>query len=271
MESHPGVAISLINGKRGHSARGLRLVAEDKAAQQLSRSATHSRVSSYNLLLSILYSVSGVRSHFGCAGEFVAECDEQRAECPRSPKRPDRILGAAFTLIELLVVISIIIVLAGLVLATSGYVVTKGRRSRAEAEIAAISAALESYKADNGIYPTDPATTEQLKATTTSPADYSPACRFLYKQLTGDDDGDPTTPAPANAKNYLSSALKPQMLSPSPAGPNTFIRDPFGNSYGYSTLKSVNTTSTDGYNPTFDLWSVADDTTGNQNKWIKNW
>jgi len=177
----------------------------------------------------------------------------------------------AFTLIELLVVISIIIVLAGLVLATSGYVATKGRRSRAEAEIAAMSAALEGYKADNGIYPTDPATTEQLKATNTNPADYSPACRFLYKQLTGDDDGDPTTPAPANAKDYLSSALKPQMLSPSPPGPNTFIRDPFGNSYGYSTLKSVNTTSTDGYNPTFDLWSVADDTTGNQNKWIKNW
>jgi prepilin-type N-terminal cleavage/methylation domain-containing protein len=69
----------------------------------------------------------------------------------------------AFTLIELLIVISIIVVLAGLVLATSGYVTTKGRRSRAEAEIAAISAALESYKADNGIYPQS-AMTDALKA-----------------------------------------------------------------------------------------------------------
>ena len=43
--------------------------------------------------------------------------------------------------------------LAGLILATSGYVQKKGPRSRAEAEIAALSAALESYKADNGIYP----------------------------------------------------------------------------------------------------------------------
>ena len=57
----------------------------------------------------------------------------------------------AFTIVELLIVIAIILVLAGLILATSGYVQTKAKRSRAEAEIAAISAALENYKADNGI------------------------------------------------------------------------------------------------------------------------
>ena len=68
----------------------------------------------------------------------------------------------AFTILELLIVISIIIVLAGLILATSGYVQKKGARSRTEAEIAAISAALENYKADNGIYPTDVSKTEML-------------------------------------------------------------------------------------------------------------
>lgn len=57
---------------------------------------------------------------------------------------------SAFTVVELLIVIAIILVLAGLILATSGYVQTKGKRSRAEAEIAALSAALENYKADNG-------------------------------------------------------------------------------------------------------------------------
>src|SRR5439155_19491293 len=59
----------------------------------------------------------------------------------------------AFTIIELLVVITIIIILGSLILSTVGYVQKKGARSRAEAEIAAMSAALESYKADNGIYP----------------------------------------------------------------------------------------------------------------------
>src|SRR5260370_39635740 len=58
----------------------------------------------------------------------------------------------AFTVLELLVVITIIVTLAGLILATTGYVQKKGGRSRAESEIDAMSAAMESYKADNGIY-----------------------------------------------------------------------------------------------------------------------
>ena len=127
---------------------------------------------------------------------------------------------------------SIIIVLAGLILATSGYVQKKGARSRAEAEIAAMSAALESYKADNGIYPTEASTTETLAASADpaggSPANFEPSGRFLYKELSGDSDGDPTTPSPTSAKNYLGGSLKPNMLSPNPPGPNTYIRDPFG-------------------------------------------
>jgi len=51
----------------------------------------------------------------------------------------------AFTLIELVIVIAIILFLAGLLLAVSGFVQVKGKRSRAEAEIGAMSAALESY------------------------------------------------------------------------------------------------------------------------------
>ena len=34
-----------------------------------------------------------------------------------------------------------------------------------------------------------------------------------------------------------------------------FIRDPFGNSYGYSTANQADPAN--GYNPTFDLWSTA--------------
>jgi general secretion pathway protein G len=179
----------------------------------------------------------------------------------------------AFTLIELLVVISIIIVLAGLVLATSGYVAAKGRRARAEAEIAAMSAALESYKADNGIYPQsadtdalDPITDAKPSASPV-PNKYTKASLYLYEQVSGDSDGDRIVDA---AKSYF--AFKPNQLNPSDQAQHvTFIRDPFGNSYGYSTAKASNPAGTIGYNPTFDLWSVADDTTGNQNKWIKNW
>jgi len=58
-----------------------------------------------------------------------------------------------FTLIELLIVIAVIAILVSIVLSVSSGVQEKGRRSRAEAEIAAVGAALESYKADNGDYP----------------------------------------------------------------------------------------------------------------------
>jgi type II secretion system protein G len=180
------------------------------------------------------------------------------------PLRQRPLQKNGFTILELLVVITIIIVLAGLILATTGYVQKKGARSRAEAEIAAMSAALESYKADNGIYPTDTQTTEKLSPATTTPANYESASSYLYISLTGDTDANPATPAPANAKNYLGSGLRPNMLSKTIP---TFFRDPFGNSYGYSTMQAA--TSSGGYNPTFDLWSTANAT--NQVEWVKNW
>jgi len=168
---------------------------------------------------------------------------------------------AAFTVVELLVVTTMILVLAGLILATSGYVQTKGARSRAEAEIAAISTALENYRADNGIYPRN-ARTDALKPRDPDPAAYAPASLHLYDQLAGAMDGSRTP----TGKSYL--AFKPNQLSPTDQALNvTFIRDPFGNSYGYSTAYQLD--SADGHNPTFDLWSTAGD--ADQARWIKNW
>jgi prepilin-type N-terminal cleavage/methylation domain-containing protein len=169
----------------------------------------------------------------------------------------------AFTIIELLMVMAIIVVLAGLILATASYVQKKGQRSRAEAEIAAISAALENYKADNGVYPKSSASESLDAKTATNPISYQPASAELYAQLTGDADYDDNTDS--GAKSYMT--FKPNMKSLSDptkapgAGNKTFVRDPFGNSYGYSTAGT--------YNPTFDLWSTANET--DPTRWIKNW
>ena len=104
---------------------------------------------------------------------------------------------AAFTLIELLVVVAIIAVLAGLTLSTLGYVNKKGAESRAQAEVAALSAAIESFKFGEGFYPTNVAS--------------------LYTNL---------CPAVDGRKVYFEPA-------PSMVTNNKFI-DPWGSDYGYS-------------------------------------
>jgi type II secretory pathway pseudopilin PulG len=168
----------------------------------------------------------------------------------------------ALTVIELVVVMAVIITLAGLVLATSSYVQNKGRRTRAEAEIAAISVALQNYKADNGIYPSDPVRTELVDPSAFPPP--AEASLYLYEKLAGDSNHDRI----ADTLTYFS--FKPNQLSPADQTQNViFIRDPFGNSYGYSTAKAANPAGILGYNPTFDLWSTANET--DPARWIKNW
>jgi type II secretory pathway pseudopilin PulG len=181
---------------------------------------------------------------------------------------------AAFTVVELLVVMAIIIILAGLILATSGYVQKKGARSRAEAEIAAISAALENYKADNGVYPSGTETNALKPNTMGDPgaSAYRDASLALYKALSGDSDNDAARIA--ESKGYF--GFKPNQLNPQTQTlAVTFIRDPFGNSYGYSTVKSSVPGGPDGYNPTFDLWStggvISPGSAPDQTQWIKNW
>jgi hypothetical protein len=134
-------------------------------------------------------------------------------------------------------------------------------------------------------------TTSQLVTNSSgNPANYQAASLYLYKQLSGDTNAN--LQPPPGAKIYFS--FKPQMLDGArDANGNltsvTYIRDPFGNSYGYSTAyanyldyqSGVSTCTPPnppptGYNPTFDLWSTAGLTTtpptaADQNQWLKNW
>src|SRR6267142_1670741 len=108
----------------------------------------------------------------------------------RGVRRGDRRHYNAFTLIELVVVVGIILILAGLVLSTAGYARKKGARARAETEIAAMSAACENYKADNGVYPRGPASAITI-GTVTIPAN---ATDNLNARTRGNpaDTADPT-------------------------------------------------------------------------------
>src|SRR5207237_1109543 len=120
-----------------------------------------------------------------------------------------------------------IVFLAAFVLGVSGYVQEKGKRARAEAEIAAMSAALESYKADNGIYPFDPNSNALDARSSANPVGYQNASLYLFTQLSGLNANQIPI---SGAKSYFS--FKPLMLGgPRDANGNltsvSYILDPF--------------------------------------------
>jgi len=103
----------------------------------------------------------------------------------------------------LLVVVVIISILAALGLGTLGYVNKKGAESRARAEVAAISAAIDAFKLETGSYPSNVAS--------------------LYTNL---------CPTATNAKVYF---------EPTPGMVNTTTRrfvDPWGEDYRYTNYTS---------------------------------
>lgn len=208
-----------------------------------------------------------------------------------------------FTLIELLTVIAIILVLAGLLIGIAGWAQKEAAKKRAQSEIQAISGALESYKADNGAYPSDVAGSgssiytnalysngnnvayDPLVGNATA---YQNACAVLYQAITGDGNNMLIGSTGSNSigkfgtcgKCYM--ALKPAQTGTNTNGPNggsiIYIVDPFGYCYGYSTAMA--NTGTNGFNPTFDLWSTCGTTgttssltTGTQVQgvWVTNW
>ena len=143
---------------------------------------------------------------------------------------------AAFTIIELMVVITIISILAGLVLSTAGYVQRKGATSRATGEIAAMAAALENYKADNGDYPLNSNSSNNTA---------------LLNALMPNNGG----------KIYYE--FKTNSIT------NNEIVDPWGWPLIYYYVYTTNGAPHNGTS-FYDLWSSAGGS-GSSAKWIKNW
>ena len=205
-----------------------------------------------------------------------------------------------FTLIEMLTVMLIIAILAGIILSVNGLAQNKAARSRAEGEINGLKLAIGNYATDNGTPPrnadTDALDPRQNFNPTTST--YQKASLYLYEALSGDSDANGKIDGTEkDNKNYASDLFKPSIMNYNKDASGNilkvnYLKDPFDNSYGYSTigakaeedfLEKLRTsaapthetrpTTVQGFNPTFDLWSTGGTTTSSsgQMKWVKNW
>ncbi|PAW77637.1 MAG: hypothetical protein B9S32_10175 [Verrucomicrobia bacterium Tous-C9LFEB] len=164
----------------------------------------------------------------------------------------------SFTLIELLVVMAVIAMLSAITLGAAGAIQNKAARSRAAAEIAAMSTALESYKTDNGIYP---GIAGMASVSSVTPTAYTPSSTILFQGLSATTNWNAKPAGPVYMtfkKNQLNSTM------------SCYVQDPFGYAYGYCTNAADK-----GMNAGFyDLWSTAGKTTGgaaNTNVWVNNW
>lgn len=217
-----------------------------------------------------------------------------------------RSTAPGFTLIEMLTVMTIIAILTALVIAIAGYAQRRSAETKAQGQIASMAAALESYKQDNGSYPRDSSRTDGIDPRVNgnpSSSTYLTANIFLYKALSG-DTGPGSTPIVPPQPDAVPDG-KPEstpyynfpasMLKTASTGAVSYIVDPFGNPFGYSTAGAAfeenfriqlqsNPSATRGtpagFNPTFDLWSTAGVSTSSSDtakliedrkRWIKNW
>jgi prepilin-type N-terminal cleavage/methylation domain-containing protein len=187
--------------------------------------------------------------------------------------------SASFTLIELLTVMAIIALLAALVLSSWTGIQQRVSRSRAASEIQGMTTALDAYKADKGGYPPSDGvltTNSPYSAYDGTSVNYQTNSQLLYRALSGQTN---FTSVPTTGTNtYIN--FKVNQVGNYQAGPSeldggsTYLKDPWGYSYGYSTGNTTVPFYPNSGQGLFDIWSTGGLLQGNANftkPWISNW
>lgn len=135
----------------------------------------------------------------------------------------------ALTLMELLIVMTIIFVLAGLIVGTSGPASQSAKKRKAEVMISALETAITMYHADTGVYPDDATMISSLKQ---DPGGTVVGWDGPYMEFKKEDyqNNDPTT---------------------------NVILDPWGTAYSYDAAPAKGNTNS------FNLWSWGPNKTNN--------
>lgn len=160
-----------------------------------------------------------------------------------------------FTLVELLTVITIIVLLAGIVVAGYGFVTDRQNTAKAKVQIELLAKAIQEYQSELGSYPGLEANTaaagdvsEQLFEALfydgydylkqqQPPANWTRATRIYVPDL------DPSVTNQGWISARITNGIIPRQLK---------ILDPWGNPYRYRK-------GTNAQNPDFDIWSVGKD------------
>lgn len=178
----------------------------------------------------------------------VTKCSD-----PSSPQR-------AFTLLELLAVIAIIALLTGIVIGVGRRASESGKIARAKAELAVISAALESYKRQYGDYPQAGATNFALPTTELNEGH---ANVRLYNALTGYYGPRLNELAPRGrafielARFSTETAAAGMATALSTGSERNALLDPWGNRYVYYYRSNAGANAWQ--NPSYVLYSVGPD------------
>jgi type II secretory pathway pseudopilin PulG len=177
-------------------------------------------------------------------------------------------------MVELMVVVGIMVILAGILIASLPGIQSRINRGKVEAFIAELDAGLSKYQIDNGIYPLNEPSGDRDKAGIEGAS-------VLYKHLSGDFDVNGEVDFEKNEKIYVPKldyksnreAKEPRSLV---IGGKYMVIDSYSNPVRYiaqaPNLKSGQKRET--RNPTFDLWSITDaepNDTDAEAKYITNW
>ena len=177
----------------------------------------------------------------------------------------------AFSMIELMVVVSVMIVLAGLLIAALPGIQTKVNRNKVLTFMAEIENGLSKYQIDFGAYPQNPAPGGGAGRTQAGIKGSS----ILYQELSGDRDLDGEVDE--NEEIYVPKLDYDSNLNANPqrstsAGGQYLVVDAFGNPMMYlADPPNIDDDDRNTRNATYDLWSFAEGEEEDEIKHIANW
>lgn len=186
-----------------------------------------------------------------------------------SAKRP-----GAFSMVELMVVIAIMVILAGLLIASLPGIQARINRGKVETFLAELEAGLSRYQLDHGIYPLNQPTGDRDISGLNGAA-------VLYQHLSGDFNLDGEVDFQTNEKVYVErldffSNRDAKEKRSDNVGGQFMVIDSFGDPVRYlaqpPNLPRGQARLT--RSPTYDLWSIAgtDPRAPNaENAFITNW